>query len=54
MEQNVTPPTPQFPIGIRPRASLICRDFLDRLLVQEAKDNGFETREEYLKWKYSK
>jgi hypothetical protein len=44
----------KLPIGIKPKATLVDKSLLEEELLKEAKDNGFETIEEYVKWKLSK
>lgn len=44
----------ELPKGIKPKASLIDKSLLEEELLKEAKDNGFNTREEYVKWKLNK
>ena len=44
----------KLPIGIKPKLTLVDKSLLEEELLKEVKDNGFETREEYVKWKLSK
>ena len=44
----------KLPKSIKPKATLIDKSLLDEELLKEAKDNGFNTREEYVKWKLNK
>lgn len=44
----------KLPKGIKPKATLIDKSLLEEELLKEAKDNGFNTREEYVKWKLNK
>ncbi|MFA5585559.1 MAG: hypothetical protein WDA02_03320 [Saccharofermentanales bacterium] len=44
----------KLPKSIKPKASPIDKSLLEEVLFKEAKDNGFNTREEYVKWKLNK
>ena len=44
----------ELPKIIKPTVTLIDKSLLDEELLKEAKDNGFNTREEYVKWKLNK
>lgn len=44
----------KLPIGITPKATLIENSLLEEILLQEAKDNGFETRRQFVLWKLNK
>ncbi len=44
----------KLPKGIKPKASLVDKSLLEEALLNEAKDNGFDTREEFVKWKLNK
>ena len=39
---------------IKPKPTLIDKSLLEKELLKEAKDNGFDTREEFVTWKLKK
>lgn len=44
----------KLPKSIKPKATLIDKSLLEEELLKEAKYNGFNSREEFVKWKLNK